>query len=213
MNRRHLFKNVSLLGLIPLSSKFSMAADSSFVVSGREREYWVNVLTRIADPLLNSLSRGKLKQNMPVECKPGSEENRRKVTYLEAFGRLMAGMAPWLELGADNSPEGQLRKKYIELAQKSMKMAVDPDSPDFMNFTEDKQPVVDAAFLAHAILRAPNVLWKQLDAETKRNVVNAMKSSRVITPYYSNWLLFRQWLKHFFFLPENNGMRCVWTLR
>ena len=48
------------------------------------------------------------------------DADRRKVTYLEAFGRLMAGMSPWLELGADTSEEGQLRKKYIALAQKSM---------------------------------------------------------------------------------------------
>ena len=31
-----------------------------------------------------------------------------------------------------------------------------------MNFTHGRQPVVDAAFLAHGILRAPNELWKKL---------------------------------------------------
>ncbi len=94
--------------------------------------------------MLVSLSRGELKKNMPVECKPGRENDRRKVTYLEAFGRLMAGIAPWLELGADNSVEGKLRKEYIELSQQCMKMAVDPNSPDFMNFDTEDQPVVDA---------------------------------------------------------------------
>ncbi len=147
--------------------------------------------------MLEALSQGKLKEKMPVECKPGMVEDRKRVTYLEAFGRLMAGMAPWLELGPDDTSEGRAREEFIGLAQQSMKMAVDPNSPDFMNFTTGGQPLVDAAFLAHAILRAPNVLWKQLDAETQKNLVAAMKSSRVIVPYYSNWLLFSAMVEAF----------------
>jgi hypothetical protein len=106
-------------------------------------------------------------------------------------------MSPWLELGADQTAEGQVRKRFIELAQKSMKMAVDPKSPDFMNFNDGGQPLVDAAFLAHAILRAPNVLWAQLDRTTKSQVVAAMKSSRTVTPGYNNWLLFSAMVEAF----------------
>jgi len=196
MDRRNAFKYLSLVGLVPFASRLN----ASTVIKNTEvvdRKYWLNVLTRIADPLLESLSKGELRKNMPVECKPGSETDRRKVTYLEAFGRLMAGIAPWLELGADETEEGQLRKKYIGLAQKSLKMAVDPQSPDFMNFTEGGQPLVDAAFLSHAILRAPNVLWLQLDQITKQQIVAAMKSSRVITPGYNNWLLFSAMVEAF----------------
>ncbi len=197
MNRRNLFKNLSLLGLIPVSSKFSVSSDIINDFPEHERKYWISILTKIADPLLVSLSRGELKRNMPVECKPGHENDRKKVTYLEAFGRLMAGISPWLELGADNSEEGKLRKKYIELSQQCLKMAVDPDSPDFMNFNTEKQPVVDAAFLAHAILRAPNVLWEQLEPATQKYLVDAMKSSRTITPFYNNWLLFSAMVETF----------------
>lgn len=196
MDRRNAFKYLSLVGLAPFAGQLK----ASTVIKDTEvvdRKYWLNVLIRIADPLLESLSKGELRKNMPVECKPGSEADRRKVTYLEAFGRLMAGMAPWLELGADETEEGQLRKKYIGLAQKSMKMAVDPQSPDFMNFTEGGQPLVDAAFLSHAILRAPNVLWQQLDQTTKQQLVAAMKSSRAITPGYNNWLLFSAMVEAF----------------
>ena len=39
----------------------------------------------------------------------------------------------------------------------------DPASPDYMNFNQGHQPVVDTAFLALAILRAPTELWKKLD--------------------------------------------------
>ncbi len=153
----------------------------------REREYLVNTLTHIADPVLNALSRNELRKQMPVEAK---NEGRRDYTYLEAFGRLMAGLAPWLELGPDHTAEGQLRKKYIDLAVLSLKNATNPKAADFMNFNKGGQALVDAAFLAQGLLRAPNQLWGRLDAETRTNVIAALKSSRVITPSYSNWLLF-----------------------
>ena len=197
MDRRNAFKYLSLLGLAPLAGKVSASVSQKSVDVKPTREYWIDVITRIANPLLESLSKGELRKNMPVESKPGKEADRRNVTYLEAFGRLMAGMAPWLELGVDDTAEGQIRKNYIGLAQKSMMMAVDPLSPDFMNFTEGGQPLVDAAFLAHAILRAPTVLWKQLDRNTKEQLIAAVKSSRVITPGYNNWLLFSAMVEAF----------------
>lgn len=214
MNRRNAFKYLSFLGLAPLANRVSAAtiAENPLIP---DRKYWLDVLIRIATPLLESLSKGELRKNMPVECKPGREADRKKVTYLEAFGRLMAGMAPWLELGSDDTEEGQIRKKQIELAQKSMKMAVDPQSPDYMNFTDGGQPLVDAAFLAHAILRAPTVLWAQLDVETKQQVITAMKSSRVITPGYSNWLLFSAMVEAFLLFAgeQHDELRMDLTIR
>jgi len=99
-------------------------------------------------------------------------------------------MAPWLELGLDDSEEGRLREKYILMVHQSLKNATDPNSPDFMNFSEGGQPLVDAAFLAQGLLRAPTQLWDRLDSETQSNIITALKSSRQITPHYSNWLLF-----------------------
>src|SRR5699024_12176495 len=129
-----------------------------------------------------------LVEKMPVE-EVGSRA-REKYTYLESFGRLLAGMASWLELGPDTSEEGQLRAKYIQLARKSLHNATDPESPDFMNFNEGAQPLVDAAFLAQALIRAPEQLWEPLNQETKDNIINALKSTRVISPYNNNWELF-----------------------
>lgn len=214
MNRRNAFKYLSLLGLAPIASQLKATTPIESPVIA-DRNYWLKTLIRIATPLLESLSKGELRKNMPLECKPGSEADRRKVTYLEAFGRLMAGMAPWLELGVNDTEEGQLRKKYIELAQKSMKMAVDPLSPDFMNFNEGGQPLVDAAFLSHAILRAPTVLWAQLDQITKQQLVSAIKSSRVITPGYNNWLLFSAMVEAFLLFAgeQHDEMRMDLAIR
>lgn len=196
MDRRKAFKYLSAISLAPLVKNVSASPNPEELMIP-DRSFWIRTMIRIATPLLEALSKGELRKNMPVECKPGQETDRRKVTYLEAFGRLMAGMAPWLELGADETEEGLLRKKFIALAQKSMQMAVNPNSPDFMNFTEGGQPLVDAAFLAHSILRAPKTLWHQLDSQTQQQIVAAMKSSRVITPGHSNWLLFSAMVEAF----------------
>ena len=63
-------------------------------------------------------------------------------------------------------------------------------SPDFMNFTTDRQPLVDAAFLGHALLRAPRALREPLSAEVRERLIRALESTRVIKPAFSNWLLF-----------------------
>ena len=153
----------------------------------RERKYLVDALVKIADPVLVALSQNQLVAKMPVEA---VAKGREKYTYLEAFGRLLAGMAPWLELGPDDDKEGRLRQKYIALARRSLHNATDPKSPDFMNFNQGSQPVVDAAFLAQALLRAPEQLWDPLDQQTKDNIIAAFKSSRVIKAFDNNWLLF-----------------------
>jgi hypothetical protein len=152
------------------------------------RDYWVSVARRLADPVLTNLANGTLKSRMPVEQATGA--NRAAVTHLEAIGRLLAGIAPWLERGDDGTPEGTLRARYADLARRAIASAVDPASPDFLNFTRDRQPLVDAAFLAHGLLRAPRVLLEELPAPVRANLVKALQSTRVITPAYSNWLLF-----------------------
>ena len=52
---------------------------------------------------------------MPVEEASGA--GRASVTHLEALGRLLAGIAPWLELPGDASDEGRLRARYADLAR------------------------------------------------------------------------------------------------
>src|SRR5690349_18888382 len=125
---------------------------------------------------------------MPVEQAAGA--NRQNVTHLEAVGRLLAGMAPWIELPADATAEGTLRAQYADLAHRAIARAVDPSSPDFLNFTRERQPLVDAAFLAQALLRAPRPLRDAIEASTRRNLIAALESTRTISPGFNNWLLF-----------------------
>jgi hypothetical protein len=59
-----------------------------------------------------------------------------------------------------------------------------------VNFNQGGQPVLDTAFLALAVLRAPTELWKKLDRQTQQHLIAALQSSRTIQLGYSNWLLF-----------------------
>jgi hypothetical protein len=176
---------LSALSAIPGPVLASPAASQA-----SDREYWVQVLDRISGPVLKALSERKLKAEMPVEAPHGNIADRRQFTYLEAMGRLLTGIAPWLESGPKSGSEGGLRSQYAEWSRMAIAAGTDPASPDFMNFNRGSQPVVDTAFLALAILRAPTELWHKLELATQRNVIAALESSRVIQPPYNNWLLF-----------------------
>jgi hypothetical protein len=153
-----------------------------------DRSYWVACAQRLAEPVLTHLSRGTLRASMPVEEAAGA--NRAAVTHLEAVGRLLAGVAPWLELPEAATDEGRLRARYLTLAHEGLARGLDPGSPDRLNFTDGGQPLVDAAFLAHAVLRAPRALGQRLEAATRARLVAALESTRRTQPGFNNWLLF-----------------------
>jgi hypothetical protein len=175
-----------------LGAGASMAAASTAAqpkpASTSDRAIWVGHMQKLADPVLNNLAGETLKARMPVEQASGAK--RESVTHLEALGRLIAGIAPWLELAPDNTDEGRLRARYAELSRRAIDRAVDPASKDFLNFTRDRQPLVDAAFLAQGVLRAPRALRDELGATTRRNLIAALESSRITLPGFNNWLLF-----------------------
>jgi hypothetical protein len=159
----------------------------------QQREFWVAALTKIANPVIQNLANGTLKQNMPVEIPvigPQSINFYKRVTYLEAVGRTLAGVAPWLALPDDDTKEGKLRKAMREAALKGIANAVNPESPDYLNFKTDSQPIVDAAYFAQAFIRAPKALWEPLDSLTKKRVATELKRLRNRTGAYNNWLLF-----------------------
>ena len=194
MDRREFFKAAgagSALTMLPGSTDAAAragGADQRAPAAQGDREVWTAALRRIADPVLTNLARGTLKARMPVE--QAATAKRQTVTHLEALGRLIAGIAPWIELPADDTTEGRLRLQYADLARRAIGRAVDPSSPDFLNFTRERQPLVDAAFLAQGLLRAPRTLRDALDPETKRNLIAALESTRIIVPGFNNWLLF-----------------------
>jgi hypothetical protein len=154
------------------------------------RAAWVLMLRRVVEKPLAALAAGELRASMPVEAVAGRQEDRATFTHLEALGRSVAGLAPWLEASGLSAEEAEQRDGLARLARGAIASAVDPESPDRLNFCEGRQPVVDAAFLAEGLVRAPNALWEPLDAVTKQRLLEAFRSSRRIRPGFNNWLLF-----------------------
>lgn len=155
------------------------------------RAYWVEIADRIARPVLTAMSKRQLKATMPVEMGPKSRRSDRPdVTHLEALGRLLAGLSPWLELGDDGSAEGRLRAELAALAREAIAAGTDPQSPDFLNFERGQQPLVDTAFLAQATLRAPTELWAKLPSKVQTDFHRCLESTRDRKPAFNNWLLF-----------------------
>jgi hypothetical protein len=165
-----------------------------------DRQYWTDLAYKIAAPALSNMSRGELSKNMQLELSPAWDGRDKRVSYMEAFGRLMDGIAPWLALPDDDTAEGKQRKQLREWALKSYAHAVDPGSPDYLLWRNEGQPLVDAAFLASSFLRAPGQLWEPLDSLTKqRYIVEFQQLRRIDTPY-NNWLLFSATVETFLFL-------------
>ena len=80
------------------------------------REYWSQLAYRMAAPVLQNMAKGELKKNMQVEVSPTWDGRNKNVTYMECFGRLMAGIAPWLSLPDDNTPESTQRQQLRQWA-------------------------------------------------------------------------------------------------
>ena len=163
----------------------------------QDRAYWCDLAYKMAAPVLSNMAKGELQKNMIVEVSPNWDGRNIKVTYMEAFGRLMAGIAPWLSLPDDNTEEGKMRKKLREWTLKSYANAVDPQSPDYLLWRAEGQPLVDAAYVAESFLRAFDQLWMPLDEQTKQRYIEEFTLIRRVDPPYTNWLLFSSTIESF----------------
>lgn len=155
-----------------------------------DRELWAGILYQMAAPVLSNMSEGKLQENMLVELSPTWDGRDKRVTYMECFGRLMAGLAPWLSLPDDDTAEGKQRKQLREWALKSYAQSVDPESKDYLLWRKEGQPLVDAAYIAESFLRGYDALWVPLDDLTKQRYIAEFQQLRRVDPPYTNWLLF-----------------------
>ncbi len=157
------------------------------------RERWLDWMQRVSDPMLQALSRRELRKTMPVEAVAGHEAERAIGTHLEALGRLVMGLAPWIELepsANESARETALRTRYRGMVREAIASAVDPASPDYMRFGQSSQTVVDASFLALGILRAPTQLLATMSARTREQMITAMLEERKILTGLNNWVLF-----------------------
>lgn len=184
---------IALLLALPLTSVQSKKKTAVQT----DREYWCSLAYKMAEPVLSNMSRGELQKNMKVEVSPTWDGRDRRVTYMECFGRLMAGIAPWLALPDDDTAEGRQRAQLRQWALLSYKNAVDPQSPDYLLWRNEGQPLVDAAYVAESFIRGYDALWKPLDDVTKQRYIDEFTRIRRVDPPYTNWLLFSSTIESF----------------
>nr|KMW32738.1 hypothetical protein BV87_09490 [Sphingobium yanoikuyae] len=159
-------------------------------VDADDRSYALALLERMASPILSRMARGQLQAQWKPELSPTWDGRNPKVAFLEAFGRLIDGIAPWLALPDTDGAEGRLRARLREQALASYAHSVDPKGPDYLLWQAEGQPLVDSAYFTSALLRAPQTLWDPLDRATKDRIIKEIQGLRRVAPPYTNWLLF-----------------------
>ena len=192
----YIFKTITMTMLLALIPFMGISAKKK-VQKQSDREYWCALAYQMAQPVLENMAKGELQKNMLTEFSPSFDNRNKKVLYMECFGRLMAGVAPWLTLPDDATAEGKQRKQLREWALASYKNAVDPQNPDYLCWGIGGQNLVDAAYIAESFLRAYDTLWKPLDDVTKKRYLTEFAKLRHIDPPYTNWLLFSSTIESF----------------
>ena len=189
-----------------------------------DRQYWCQEAWRMAQPVLENMARGELQKNMMTEFSPSFDNRNRKVVYMETFGRLMAGIAPWLSLPDSvagptpaDAEELAMRQQLRQWALASYKNSVDPQSADYLCWGVSGQNLVDAAYIAESFIRGYDQLWMPLDSLTKQRYIAEFKKLRNIEPPYTNWLLFSSVIESFIAkaagLREYDDFRVMMTIR
>ena len=192
----YIFKSIMMTLVLALVPFMGISAKKK-AVQQSDRQYWCSLAYKMAQPVLENMAKGELQKNMQTEFSPSFDNRNKKVLYMECFGRLMAGVAPWLTLPDDATAEGKQRKQLREWALASYKNAVDPQNPDYLCWGIGGQNLVDAAYIAESFLRAYDTLWKPLDEVTKKRYLAEFAKLRHIDPPYTNWLLFSSTIESF----------------
>ncbi len=167
--------------------------------SSTDRAYWLLELDKMVNPVLSKLAKDSLRVAMPqvVSPKVDNKNQRIQVQYLEVIGRVLSGIAPWLQLEGGSAQEIALRNQYRQWTLQGLANAFDSTANDYLRFDLGSQQLVDASFLALALVRAP-WLWEHLDEGTKNRIIVSLKRTRQYKPAFSNWLLFSAMTEAFF---------------
>ncbi len=184
------FLLILLLCPVMLFAKGKKVVTNPLGDGASDRAYWASLAYKMAAPVLENMANGTLQKNMKLELSPTWDNRDKKVAYMECFGRLMAGISPWLTLPDDDTEEGKQRKQLREWALKAYANAVDPESPDYLGWSSGGQTLVDAAYVVESLYRAYDALWKPLDDVTKQRYIKELQGLRRYDPCYTNWLLF-----------------------
>ncbi|MFW6293740.1 MAG: DUF2264 domain-containing protein, partial [Spirochaetota bacterium] len=155
------------------------------------RSDWVKYADRLARPVLTAAAQGRLETALAAEHHASVDPDRLRTAPLEAMGRVLSGIGPWLDAPGLSPEEAALRDEFAELSRQALSLQSDPDHPAYLRFRGDEQQtLVDAAFLAQGILRGRRALWDALDPQIRQLLHAAMEDLRNRKPAFNNWLLF-----------------------
>ena len=153
------------------------------------RREWLNWLDRLSKPVLRAASEGALASRMPNE-----NPSRSETISSEALARTLAGIAPFLKGQGGNPHEDELRRELTDLAREAISREIKPDSSAWTTaesgYTQPRQQLVECAFLAEAVLRAPDELYFKLDQAVRERLVDVFEASRKVIATGNNWILF-----------------------
>ena len=156
-----------------------------------DRQFCLQEMDKMVRPVIQSLAHDSLRINMPqvTSIHIDNKEHRIKVQYVEVLGRVLSGIAPWLQLEGGDAAEVALRKQYRTWVIQGLKNSLDSNAKDFMNYDIGGQQLVDASYVALAFIRAP-WLWENLDKKNQELMMKSIVTTRRFKPVFSNWLLF-----------------------
>lgn len=155
-----------------------------------DRKINLKMVEKVSYPVLSALSRDELKQVLVQEKTPHRPDNTSSNAYAEAFARSLLGIAPWLNLGPDDTEEGQMRKEYLDIVVKAFDNFNDPKAKDYIKLNGGGQKLVEAAFISLSLLQSP-IIWDSLSNTTKANLeANLRVALHDSGKYKNNWVLF-----------------------
>ena len=154
----------------------------------KQRCLWIEALDRIATPLLELAADGKLASHSTIRCSIDNEH--MNFGRLESVGRLISGIAPWLELTNTPKEERDLQSHLRTQAIRANEQGVRENGPDAWAFDGNQRVIVDGAYIAHALVRAPNALLNGLNDDVRTGLLKGMMTTHRQTPVFNNWLLF-----------------------
>lgn len=186
-----LYKSLLVIAIAALTLPVSAQKKKKNAENLSDRQFWLQQMDKIVKPVLYNLAKDSLRIAMPqvTSIHIDNKEHRIKVQYVEVLGRVLSGIAPWLQLEDGDAEEIALRKQYREWVLQGLKNSLDSNAKDFMNYDIGGQQLVDASYVALALIRAPWI-WEHLDAKNQSLMMKSIVTTRKFKPVFSNWLLF-----------------------
>lgn len=155
------------------------------------REYWSNIAYKLCFPVLNALSKRQMRVDF-IDKKP--------TAHLEAFCRVLVGIAPWLELNEDD----ENRKTLRDLCLLSIDSITNSLCVDYIDFSICEQILVEAALLCLALNRGYNSIWCSLSKIVQQQVIFSLKKTQKFIAHDNNWVLFPSMIEAFFMKVGEN---------